>query len=374
MANKLVNRLLIIPIALTRSIFRKSYNDKKSFDRILIAHNLLLGDTILLAPLLAKLRALHKHAEIFLTVSPNLVSLYKMMPFGVHAIPYHPRHPSLLFSCIMNGKYDVAFIPGDNRYSWLARALGARTIVTLRGDGTKWKDWQSDHFIDWPSYKSPLADIFSSLAPGKNIQHFKTDDWILDNPITFNQPRGPYYILHISSRNPNRRWPSKKWRGLANIIKNNNNNIKIIWSTGPNEEHLLNNINPTSDEITYTGTLDLLQITHLIKNSELLITVETGIAHLCRITGTKSIVIFGQGNPAIHGTEQYWENESPQIQIFNKDIPCRDIHTLFGREIPWVFRCDRNINQCENPFCITSINPEKVYNATINLKQSYKAK
>jgi len=371
MASKIINRSIIIPTAFIRSFFRKPYNDGSKYNKILIAHHLLLGDTILLTPLLAKIHELYSNAEIFLLVAPHLVPLYKMRPFGVHTLPYHPRKPSLLLSCIINGTYDIAIVPGDNRYSWLARAMGSKTIITLSGDGEKWKDWQSDHFIDWPKNESTLADIFSSLIPGKTKQIFKTSDWPLSKPKTFTRPNFPYYIFHISSRNPLRRWPSKYWRRLADVIKQHHN-INLVWSTGPNERYLLDDINILEDEYSYCGTLDLLQLTHLIKDSEMLISVETGISHLCRITGTKSVIIYGQGNRAIHGTEKYWEITSPQFQIFNADITCRNIRTLFGRRLQWVNRCDRNTDECANPICITGINPDIVYNVIVTNSQTYR--
>ena len=43
--------------------------------RILVAHHLLLGDTLMLTPLLKKLRALHPDAEITMTVPPAFAPL-----------------------------------------------------------------------------------------------------------------------------------------------------------------------------------------------------------------------------------------------------------------------------------------------------------
>ena len=54
--------------------------------RILVAHHLLLGDTVMLSPLLAKLRADHPRADIAMTVSPAMVPLYATRPWGVRAL------------------------------------------------------------------------------------------------------------------------------------------------------------------------------------------------------------------------------------------------------------------------------------------------
>ena len=60
--------------------------------RVLVAHNLLLGDTLMLTPLLAKLRERHPQAQITLLASPAFVPLYQQRPYGVRALPFTPSH------------------------------------------------------------------------------------------------------------------------------------------------------------------------------------------------------------------------------------------------------------------------------------------
>jgi hypothetical protein len=54
----------------------------------LVAHNLLLGDTFMLTPLLAKLRRLHAEGEITLLAAPAS-SLYEKRPWR-RALPFTP--------------------------------------------------------------------------------------------------------------------------------------------------------------------------------------------------------------------------------------------------------------------------------------------
>src|SRR5207302_1772315 len=104
----------------------------------------LLGDTIMLTPLIAKCRERWPEAEIVLTCDVPYVGLYAQRPYGVHVMPYDPRDASSLRPLLNERGFDLALIPGDNRLSWLARALDARWIVAFAGDRPAYKDWPVD--------------------------------------------------------------------------------------------------------------------------------------------------------------------------------------------------------------------------------------
>jgi hypothetical protein len=100
--------------------------------RILIAHHLLLGDTLMLTALVAKLRQEHRAAELVMAVPEPYAALYAGAPYGLRAIGWNPSRPAASALWREHG-FDLAFVPGDNRFSWLALALGARWIVGPSG-------------------------------------------------------------------------------------------------------------------------------------------------------------------------------------------------------------------------------------------------
>jgi ADP-heptose:LPS heptosyltransferase len=103
--------------------------------RILVLHHLLLGDTLMLTALLAKLRARHPAAEIVMTVSPAYAPLYEGRPYGVVAHAFDPRDFATFRTLRSLPRFDLAILPADNRWSWLARALRIPWIVGSRGIG-----------------------------------------------------------------------------------------------------------------------------------------------------------------------------------------------------------------------------------------------
>lgn len=135
MASRIWTRNAIISRALlhaARSVGRRRRPDHPR--RILIAHHLLLGDTLMLTPLLAKLRARYPQAEIVFTADKAIAPLYEKWPYGVTVWPFDPRDRSTLPPMFANSGFDLAVIAADNRHSWLALALDARWIVAHTGD------------------------------------------------------------------------------------------------------------------------------------------------------------------------------------------------------------------------------------------------
>ena len=64
----------------------------------------------------------------------SVAPLYAGRPYGVRALVYEPREPGTLAAFFDEPGFDLALVPGDNRYSWLAAAAGARWIVAFAGD------------------------------------------------------------------------------------------------------------------------------------------------------------------------------------------------------------------------------------------------
>ena len=126
MANRTPARILVVLLALIQTL--KPWLRRRpptSPDRILIAHHLLLGDTLMLTPLLAKLRERYPQAQAVMTTPKAIAPLYQHKPYGVNAVPYDPRDIRTLLALIKKAGFDLAVIPGDNRFSWLAKALGS---------------------------------------------------------------------------------------------------------------------------------------------------------------------------------------------------------------------------------------------------------
>ena len=86
--------------------------------RILIAHHLLLGDTIMLTPLLKKARARFPEAEIVMAVPRAFAPLYSGRPYGVKPLPFDRRSLGDHVAMRSEAGFDLALVPGDNRSAY----------------------------------------------------------------------------------------------------------------------------------------------------------------------------------------------------------------------------------------------------------------
>ena len=106
---------------------------------------------------------------------------------------------------------------------------------------------------------------------------------------------------------------------------------------------------------------------HLIAGARLMVTPDTGIAHLSRLSFTPTVVLFGPGTPQLVGSGRFFRN-APWRAVIVDPFPCRDQDILFKRHIPWVRRCSRTLDECASPRCMLAIELRQVIDAVTRLK------
>ncbi len=302
--SRLASRLLSIGLALARLPLRQKPTVERPVRRILVAHYLLLGDTILLAPLLAKLAKTYPDAERVVLTRSSVCVLFAGRPWGFRAECYDPRRFSTFRALLAQGPYDLAFVLGDNRYAWLARSLGARWIVGFGGDRPAWKNWMLDEVHLFPSKPAALADLTADLVPGPVPQPFQRGDWLPPLAGSLDLPTGRYAVLHVGASTPLKLWPAERWLALAERLQAEG--VTPVWSAGPGEQGYVELIDPQGRYRRYCGTLDLAGLWHLLAGARLLVCPDTGVAHLGKIVGTPTVALFGPGAADINGAGEFW--------------------------------------------------------------------
>lgn len=329
--------------------------------RILVAHHLLLGDTIMLAPLLKKLRSLHPDAEIVMTCRPQFAPLFAGRPYGVQAIPFDPRERSTFGGLFRRRGFDLALLPADNRFSWLARALDARWIVAFEGDRPAYKNWWVDEFRAFPDHAMALGDLIAErLVDGPAPAPYQTSDWPAPEAAQFEMPQSPYCVLHVGASTPLRHWEAQKWRELAAHVTNRG--FQVVLSAGPQEEELIRDIGSDVASIVFAGSLSLPQLWRLLAQASALVCPDTGVSHLARLVGTPQVVLFGPGSSVLFGGGEFW-CRSPDRKVTIPDFPCRDENIIFRRHLAWAGHCGRTPAQCPAPRCMQALDVKQVTDA-----------
>jgi ADP-heptose:LPS heptosyltransferase len=355
-------RLIIILSAILRSLFFWNIK-KKDPKKILIAHDLLLGDTLLLAPLMKRIHEKYPNAQKFILAKPIFIPFYTNTPYGFKALSYNPKSFLSLWGVWCEGPYDLAFVAGDNRYSWFARAVGSRWVIGIEGDAPSWKNWMLDDLKSFDDKPAPWADMMGRLVDGKNPKPYQKNEWshpeIKKLLLPFDRSK-PYVVCHLGASNSLKFWPSQSWCLLMDELKSKN--FEIFISVGPREEYLIEEVDPDHQYHHIAGTYSLIEMWSLIEDAKLLISVDTGIAHLAKLTGTPIVTLFGPGSPVTHGAGGFWKTLL-NSEVTVSDFTCRNQNILFRRKVEWVKRCGRSVYECKTPgACMEAITPKQVLN------------
>ncbi len=328
--------------------------------RILVVHHLLFGDTIMLAPLFKKARGHYPDAEIVLTSPPAYLPILAGRPYGVQPVPLDARSLSHHRALRRRRGFDLALVPGDNRWSWLARALDARWVVALAPDQRGYKEWPIDELKPMPQTPTAWGDVAASLLPGADPEPYVVGEWPAPAFTPFDVPPGRLCVLHLGARNPNRYWPADRWRSVIHWAEQKG--FRVVLTTGPQERGLAVAVDPEGSRSSLAGRLDLAQLWELLRRASFLVCPDTGIAHLARLIGVPTVAIYGQGSPITTGPGRFWA-QSPFKALWDPDIRCRDQDDFFGRRLVWVRQCARSPKECADPFCIRRIAVQQVTSA-----------
>jgi ADP-heptose:LPS heptosyltransferase len=325
--------------------------------RILVAHNLLLGDTLMLTPLLAKLRARHPEAAITLLAQPAFVPLYEARPWGVEALPFTPADSRTAQALVDQEPFDLAFVVGDNRYSWLARAMGAGHVVAHAGGTGFAKDWCVDEQRAYPGHPAAWGDLVADLVDGPAPPPYRPWQWPAGTVTPFERPAARYAVLHVGASTPLKQWPASRWGELALDLEARG--LEVAWSAGAKEQALVEAIDPQRRRASFAGRLDLPQLRALLEGADLLVAPDTGVAHLGRVAGIPTVTLYGPGSAVTGGPGRFWR-DMPTREVTIPDFPCRDQQVLFRRRVEWVRRCGRTTAECASPRCMEAIEVGRV--------------
>ncbi len=369
--------------------------------RILVLHHLLLGDTLMVTALLAKLRERHPGAAIVMTAPVAVAPLYAGRPYGVDVVALDPRDAASAQSLFDAPRFDVAYLPADNRWSWLARALRIRWIVGIAGDRPAHKNWPVDEQVPYSAVPTAFCDTAAELVAGPPPAPFRPAQWPAPPCAEPPAVAGRYAVLHVGAGSPLKQWQPARWRALAAWLEARG--LAVVWSAGPGEAALVDAVDgvdgvdgpgdpignrsgsgggvaggsgygnaprtgPT--RVRFAGTLSLPALWHLLARAALLVVPDTGVAHLGRIVGVPTVTLYGPGSAAICGPGAFFARARCRAVTVDP-FPCRDQTVQFFREVPWARRCERlpgaPPERCARALCMEAIGVAAVTGAIEDL-------
>ena len=363
--SRLYGRLLIALLYLAQ--LWRPRRRPQTVRRVLILHRHLLGDTLMLTGLLAKLRAQYPAAELVMAGSGNFGSLYAGRPYGTDYLQFDIKRPDSLLAIRARGPYELAILPAENRWGTTARALGARWVVGFADEQPARRNRALDAARPYSTVPTAWSDTAAELIDGPLPPPYRAGDWPAPGCKPFERPATRYCVLHVGTSASLKLWAPERWQALATQLEATG--LTPVWSGGPGEERLIAECDPAGKWRSYAGQLDLTQAWHLVADAALLVSVDTSIAHLGRIVGTPTVALFGQGSALLCGAGHFWR-DTP-FEAISVDVPCRDQIRNFARLIPWIRRCERlpgtGDGQCARAICMEGIDVNQVQHAIARL-------
>lgn len=364
---RLPGRLLIFAALLCRLPWQwlRRRPAEEAVQRILVLHQFLLGDALMATSLLAKLRERYPAAEIILACPQGQVGLYQSRPYGITAVGWHPRDFASVRKLFAMPRFDLAFLCGENRLSFLARAIGARWIIGFAAEAPAYKNWLVDEAVAYSDQPESWTDTAAQLVAGPEPKAFNLEDWPVGE-LSLPTINKPYIVLHVGASSATRYWPADNWKTIASEIRMMG--YLVVWSCGPGEEDLIKEIAPLSQDIVMDGCLNLVQLRSLLHAARLCVCPDTGVAHLAKTACVPLVMLFGPGSEILFGSSRFFA-KTPCIGVGADWFPCRIQRDMHYRQVPWVLRCYRTMGnqgaQCKKPQCMAVVQPQPVLNAVI---------
>jgi len=163
--------------------------------------------------------------------------------------------------------------------------------------------------------------------------------------ITLLKDKRNVVIVNINSEASSRRLPKQKAISIINAIRKNiNEEIILVGSTKEKEfvDEVFNSLENKNNISNNAGQTDLTQLLSLLGSCNVMLTTDSGPAHVANALGTYTIVLFGAGN----------ENNTAPYNKLNRTIirfgqlscePCvNNICKIYGTP-ECLLRLDENI-------------------------------
>ncbi|MGW3891023.1 glycosyltransferase family 9 protein [Micromonospora chokoriensis] len=259
---------------------------------ILVLRALGVGDLVTAVPAVRALRAAYPSRELVLAAPAGLAPLVDLVG-GVDR---------LVDTCGLDRPVRVGSAPqvavnlhgrGPQSHRLLAATRPGRLLAFAdpHGDHVEGPQWSDDeHEVDrwcrllsWYGIPADRADLG------------------LRRPASAGLPAG-VTVLHPGSKVPAKRWPAERFAALARALTDQGHRVLLTGSA--DERALAARVAEAAglgSDAVLAGRTDLGTLAALVADARLVVSGDTGVAHLATGYGTASVVLFGPVPPAHWG-------------------------------------------------------------------------
>ena len=318
---------------------------------ILIIKPSALGDIIQALPAVCSLARSFGEAKISWFVRPECAPLLEGHPC-VHEIIYFDRkvlgkwwyNPQAfrklcqLVKQLRKGKFDIVFdFQGLFRsalFGWFSGAkkrfgmAEARELANIFYTDTIKQNEESVHLVDYFQQMASAAGADTSEAKFGLIpssQALKEVDELLDK---YKVDKENYVVLVPGSTVETKCWPSKSFAALAEEISAKFGSTIIATGVAA-EKGTVEQLKgfAQAQVVDFAGVTNIVQLVALLSKAKVVISNDTGPAHIASALGVGMVLIFGHTNPGRVGPYKRWE----AVAAIDADSRGRAVESNDGR-------------------------------------------
>ncbi len=338
--------------------------ERNNIKRIVVRGTNWVGDAVMTIPALRELRQLFPDARITLATRTWAQELFAEADFLDNVLVYDRLGLGSVFGQVREWRarnYDLAVLFQNAFEAALIPAL-ARVPYRI-GYATESRSFLLTHPLPLPEWRSSKHEVFYYLNIVAALERIlsgkerRLEDYQPDIGMQLSNQRRSAGADLLASRGVNRdrpvvalcpgsinsrakRWPAERFATLADLLVEAGSQVVLIGSTGELEvsnqvvEHMRH------QPIVLTGSTTLSEAVEILATTDLLITNDTGPAHIAAALGRPTLVIFGPTNPV---TTQPFSSNAEVVRHPPDCAPC------MLRDCPIDHRC------------MTAITPEELF-------------
>jgi ADP-heptose:LPS heptosyltransferase len=319
-----------------------------------------IGDNILLTPLVNNLYLnLPEDGAVDVVTAENLLPLYHRVP-AVRAA-YADGHWGLpqAVSFLKEQAYDTVFFC---RYSlfWAVAAWRAGIPQRIGFDlerlgSQKLRHWGRllTHSIRSTALGDPRnqREIYLDMLGHVGLEVFDDGpvcslqpiDWLRPRRLLDRLPPHPRIVVHAGSGSPGKKWPLAAWGKLLRMLHRAEPSVFI--TVGSRQERATSEaLRRDAPIVNLCGETTIPETIALLSQVDLVITLDTAIAHMATLAGTPNVVVLY--GPTQQAKWRPWTHPDTRLeQLYIAALPCR----------PCVART------CLHRSCMAKLTPEMVF-------------
>lgn len=292
----------------------------ESIRRVVVRGTNWVGDSVMTVPALRALRRVLPDAQITLVIRPGTTGIFSEADFVDDVLVYDRRGVLSVFGQVREWRrreFDLAVL-FQNAFEAALIPFIAGVPVRI-GYATESRQALLTHPLPLPDWRSSKHEVFYYLylitaleqtlfgrsdicesEPDASIQiseRRKAEAAELLRAYDVNEADPVVAICPGSINSRAKRWPAERFAALADRLTESRRKVLLIGSKDEIDvtEEVVRRMQ--NRPVVLTGKTSLDQITAVLDRADLIVTNDTGPAHIGAALGRPTIVIFGPTNP-----------------------------------------------------------------------------